>query len=241
VAAVAALAVAGLNVFCMHRQIATAIVERNQARAEREQESASRLQAQQQARSEHAAFQTATQALVMARDERDRAVAAAQARTDRAAKLLAAVTQTAAARDRATNELAKWQFGIVVDQVRPAIASLNALRAERDALTAEKSLLSVQIVKLENRLPYSEPDRLELPEGLKGSVVAADPRYEFVVLNIGEKQGVFEDGQMLETRNGKLVAKIKITRVDSDRSIANVMPGWNLVEVMEGDRVQLGR
>jgi hypothetical protein len=239
VVATAALTVAGLNVFWMHRQITTAITQRNQARAEREQESSARLQAQQQARNEHAALQNATQALAIASDERDKAVAAAQAKTDRAAKLVAAIRQTATDRDRATNELARWQMGITVDQVRPAIASLTALREEREALGQENALLTAKCEKLEWKLVYSEPDTLELPEGLKGKVVAVDPKYEFVVLDIGDKQGALEDGQMLETRNGKLVARIKITRVDSDRSIASVMPGWKLAEVMEGDQVQL--
>jgi hypothetical protein len=34
-----------------------------------------------------------------------------------------------------------------------------------------------------------------------------------------------------------LVAKVQIRSVQSDRSIANVMPGWKLSEVMEGDQV----
>jgi hypothetical protein len=244
VAAAAALTVAGLNVFWVHRQIATAITQRNQALAEREQESAAKLQAQQQARNEHSALQNIAQAPAVVRDECEKAVAAAQAETDRAAKLFAAMTQTAADRDRATNELAKWQMGIAVDQVRPAIASLKALREECAALSKKKMALTAQVAKMEARMDRDDlilGDALELPEGLKGSVVAVDPKYEFVVLNIGEKQGVFEDIPMLETRNGRLVAKIKITRVDSDRCIANVMPGWKLAEVMEGDRVQLDR
>jgi hypothetical protein len=244
VAAVAALTVAGLNVFCMHRQIAAAITERNQALVEREDESSARLQAQQQARNEHAAFETATQALASARDQRDKALAAAQAETDRAAKLVVAVRQTAADRDRATNELARSQMGITVDQVRPAIASLKALREDCEALGKKKMALTAQVAKMEARMQRDDlilGDVLELPEGLKGNVVAVDPKYEFVVLDIGDKQGAFEDGQMLETRNGKLVAKIKITRVDSDRSVASVVPGWKLAEAMEGDQVQLGR
>ncbi len=70
-------------------------------------------------------------------------------------------------------------------------------------------------------------------------MLVADPRYDFVVLDIGEKQGVLEDGKLLVNRNGKLIAKVKIKSVQADRCIANVMPGWKLGDVMEGDQVPL--
>ena len=40
---------------------------------------------------------------------------------------------------------------------------------------------------------------------------------------------------MLVNRNGKLVAKVIIRSMQKDRSIANVMPGWEVGAVMEGD------
>jgi hypothetical protein len=42
---------------------------------------------------------------------------------------------------------------------------------------------------------------------------------------------------LLVNRNGKLVAKVKVRSVQKDRAVANVMPGWQLGEVMEGDQV----
>ena len=41
----------------------------------------------------------------------------------------------------------------------------------------------------------------------------------------------------LVNRNGKLVAKVKVRSVQKDRCIANVLPGWQLGDVMEGDQV----
>ena len=76
-----------------------------------------------------------------------------------------------------------------------------------------------------------------MPAGLRGKVLVADPKFDFVVLNIGEKEQVVPYGRFLVSRNGKLVAKLKVQSVQPDRSIANVMPGWNLSEIMEGDEV----
>ena len=41
--------------------------------------------------------------------------------------------------------------------------------------------------------------------------------------------------EALVSRDGKLVAKVKVRAVERDRSIANVLPGWKLTDVYEGD------
>jgi hypothetical protein len=33
------------------------------------------------------------------------------------------------------------------------------------------------------------------------------------------------------------VAKVRVTKVEPNRSIANIMPDWKQAEVMEGDQV----
>jgi cell shape-determining protein MreC len=67
--------------------------------------------------------------------------------------------------------------------------------------------------------------------------MAVDPKWKFVVLNVGEEQGVIKDGELLVSRDGKLVAKIVVSNVQKDRSIANLVPGWQLGEIIEGDEV----
>jgi hypothetical protein len=57
------------------------------------------------------------------------------------------------------------------------------------------------------------------------------------VLDIGENQGVLEDGELLVSRDGKLVAKVVVRTIEKDRCIANIIPGWKLGEVIEGDQV----
>jgi hypothetical protein len=62
-----------------------------------------------------------------------------------------------------------------------------------------------------------------------------DPKFDFVVLDVGHDKGMLENGEMLVSRDGKLVAKVKVRAVERDRSIANVLPGWKLTDVYEGD------
>jgi hypothetical protein len=82
-----------------------------------------------------------------------------------------------------------------------------------------------------------EDATIKLPADLKGKILVVDPKWDFVVLNIGDNQGVIQDGELLVSRDGKLVAKVIVRTVEKDRSIANIVPGWKLGEVIEGDEV----
>jgi len=42
---------------------------------------------------------------------------------------------------------------------------------------------------------------------------------------------------LLVSRNNKLVAKVRVARVEPERSVANIVAGWKLDQVLEGDRV----
>ena len=82
------------------------------------------------------------------------------------------------------------------------------------------------------------PDPIvRLPADLHGKIVVVDPKWDFVVLNVGDDQGALEDGEMLVSRDGKLVAKVVIRSVQKDRCIANIVPGWKIGEMFEGDEV----
>jgi cell shape-determining protein MreC len=76
-----------------------------------------------------------------------------------------------------------------------------------------------------------------LPAGLKGVVMAVDPKYDFVVLNIGDDQGVKARGEMMVERKGRLLGKVKISSVEKNRSVASIMPEWKKGQIMEGDQV----
>ena len=80
-----------------------------------------------------------------------------------------------------------------------------------------------------------------LPVGLAGKVLVVDPKWSFVVLNIGEKQGAVRRGVLLVSRNSKLIGKVRISSTQAERSIANIMPGWKLGEIAEGDQVLYAR
>lgn len=108
------------------------------------------------------------------------------------------------------------------------------------AMDTENKVLNGKVRKLETELAkYLDPENyvVPLPKGLAGNVLVVDPKWEFVLLDIGEKQGVLKDGIMLVHREGKLVGKVRIKTVMPERSIANIMPGWKVTDIQEKDKV----
>ena len=143
-------------------------------------------------------------------------------------------------RDTAQQQLIIWEgIGIPPEQVKKVIADLKATQKERDVYVAENKTLLRENTKLNAKIDdLIGIDRpVPLPPGLKGNIVAVDPKYDFVVLDIGGNEGVLEKGEMLVNRGGKLVAKVRITSVNPERSIANILPEWRQAEVLEGDQV----
>jgi chaperonin cofactor prefoldin len=129
--------------------------------------------------------------------------------------------------------------GVTPAQILGMNQDLKKLEDNLATVNAENKVFVGQIAKLKNRLAiYETPEAfVYLPANLKGKVLVADPKWNFVVLSVGEDQGVMERGELLVNRNGKLVAKVIVRSVQKDRCVANVMPGWELSEVMEGDQV----
>jgi hypothetical protein len=178
--------------------------------------------------------------LANTKQERDTAVAEA-GNQKKAAQALDTALKDMTAKWKATDqELSAWgALGISVDQVRATVATNKELVTAMAQLGRANQLLQNQVTAKEEELAmYRDPDHsVPLPPDLVGKIVAVDPKYDFVVLNVGQRQGVLTHGQMLVSRDGKLVAKIRIKEVEPDRSIANMVPGWKLADVYEGDNV----
>jgi hypothetical protein len=162
------------------------------------------------------------------------------AQVKRADKLTEDLTKTRQERDAAQADLAAYKAtGVSPQQILGMNAKVKGLQDELAVAGTENKVLLQKVKKLENELAvYRDPNFfVPLPANLKGKVLVADPKWNFVVLNVGEDQGVLERGELLVNRNGKLVAKVVVRGVQKDRCIANVVPGWELGEVMEGDLV----
>jgi cell shape-determining protein MreC len=72
--------------------------------------------------------------------------------------------------------------------------------------------------------------------GLTGRILAYNPGWNFVVLNIGDKAGLKPGVQMVVTRGGAMIGKLRVTTVEPSTAIADVLPGT----IARGEDVQPG-
>jgi hypothetical protein len=153
--------------------------------------------------------------------------------------LTAKLEKTTAERDDAQQQLARWSGLPDPALIRGIIADLEKALKAKEALIGENKLLAAKVTEWENRWDnfFHDTRDVLLPTGLRGKIIAVDPKYDFVVLNIGEDQGVKERGVMMVDRDGKLLGKVRIKSVSKDRCVANILPDWKRGEVMEGDEV----
>lgn len=156
------------------------------------------------------------------------------------ASLKGSLEKTTKERDDARSELAAYQYtGLKPEEI---VAIKKSYKGLEDQIAEDKVVingLNKKVDKLETRLAvFENPDKPVLLRGdLRGKVLVTDPKWNFVVLSVGEDQGVKEQGELLVNRNGRLVAKVKVRSVQKDRCVANILPGWQLGDVLEGDLV----
>ena len=242
IAIVASLATAGISFLKVKEKIITLKDERDKERTDKEIAQRDLGNTRKDLATAKKDLDKTKADLATTTSERNAAVteaANAKKLSEDVSKKLAKATED---RDKFDQELSQYKVVGTVAQVGAALADAKGLRNDRTNLVTTIVNLGRELTVATNKLYQltgGEHDVI-LPPELRGSVVVVDPKYEFVVLNVGGDNGLKENGVLLVNRNGKLVAKLKVRSVQPDRAIANVLPGWKLGEVMEGDSVLPG-
>jgi hypothetical protein len=225
----------------VREKITTLTTERDETKARLDTVEKSERSLKTETKNLRGQLETTTAALTETTNQLAQAQAKAQEQQTRADRAAAELTAVTGERNVAQQELSQWRlFEMTPEQIRNNLARLRQLERERDTLVADNQALDRRRHELESRLKRYEGDRevdIELPVSAKGNVVAVDPKYDFVILNIGRAQGLVENAKLLVNRDGKLIGQVKVTSVQDNRAIANVLPDWKQEEVMEGDQV----
>lgn len=206
------------------------------------QTTAAKTKAEAEAKTAKAAAEATAKELANTKTERDSFQEESQKQTVRADKLQNDLTGVTKQRNEAQQELAQWQaLSVRPDQVKALQADLKKAGEERDEIAILKKGVEKQLAKTEAELAKYTKDKekvVEMP-GLKGSVVAADGQWSFVVLDVGEASGAKEGGIVMVRRGDKLIGKAKIITVETNRSVANLLADWKQgdVAVAAGDSV----
>ena len=198
--------------------------------------------AQSEAKTYKAGKEVAERDLAETKVALEASTAKATEQETRANKLTGDLAKASSERNDARNELAQWlALGVKPSDVTNLKIGKKTAEDERDNLAAEKIVFLRKIQTIQAHLDqYVNPDKeVVLPTGLAGHVIAVDPKWNFVLLDIGSNAGVLERGQMKVHRHGKFISKVRIVSVEATTAIANVMSDWRQVDqnVAEGDSV----
>jgi Tfp pilus assembly protein FimV len=131
-------------------------------------------------------------------------------------------------------------------------SQLDDLRRQLDSAEKEKAFLAEKIQDNQGRSgqPKETKKRRETastqPEtvsshraGVHGTVLAYNQAYNFVVLNLGARNGVETNSEMLVLRDGTLIGKIRISSVEPATAIGDIISNSVArgVQVQPGDSV----
>jgi hypothetical protein len=123
-------------------------------------------------------------------------------------------------------------------------AQLEETRQQLDSAEREKSLRSEKIHGGQERSPQVIEERRQRRNvisepGLRGTVMAVNQAYNFVVLNLGARQGVEINSEMLVVRGGTLIGKIRVSSVEPATAIGDMISSSlpRGVQVQPGDNV----
>ena len=158
--------------------------------------------------------------------ERDSTVA--QQKTDLAAKdariseLETKASQTAQPTNGPSEELKKQ-----LEEKEILTSSLQAKLKDQDS----------QLASLKEREAQRKAKTLRI--GLEGKILAVNSSWNFVVLSLGDRNGVVNGAELLIKRGSQLIGKVRITSVEPSTSIADIVPNSirGSLAVQPGDSV----
>lgn len=119
---------------------------------------------------------------------------------------------------------------------------LEETRRQLDNAEREKQLLADRIRTQERSAePEVSKTRRAAPQapGVRGTVLAVNQAYNFVVLNLGGRQGLESNSEMLVLRNGTVIGKIRLSSVEPATAIGDIISSSLArgVQVQPGDTV----
>lgn len=123
-------------------------------------------------------------------------------------------------------------------------AQLEETRTQLAAAEREKMLLLNKIHGAQERSPQLEDEKKQRDTaakrtGIHGTILAVNQAYNFVVLNLGGRQGVELNAEMLVIRNGAFIGKIRVSSVEPFTAIGDIITSSLArgVQVQPGDIV----
>ncbi|HZR04865.1 MAG TPA: hypothetical protein VFA61_03440 [Candidatus Udaeobacter sp.] len=171
-----------------------------------------------------------------------------QAKLDENQKETASVQKPAEEAEKNPNASSIESPGAAASPATDLQSQVDDLRRQLDSAEKEKAFLSEKLQDMQGRAeqPKEGKKRREAVRetasrrtGLRGTILAVNQAYNFVVLNLGARHGVESNAEMLVLRDGALVGKIRISSVEPATSIGDIITNSLArgAQIQPGDRV----
>lgn len=137
-------------------------------------------------------------------------------------------------------KLAVTELEKVKAEYTTAAAKVQSTEAENAELKVAVTSASDRIKELESRPQAQQVAKRGVnPMTIQGKIVAVNPGWNFVLLNIGDEQGVLANAPLLVIRGNTPIARLRVTSVEPATSVADVIPNSAArgVSVQPGDKV----
>jgi hypothetical protein len=172
-----------------------------------------------------------------------------QAKLDASQQEIATLQKRA---DEAGKPAAPDSPSVAATQTADLQSQVDDLRRQLESAEKEKVFLSEKLQETQERpaQPRDAKKRRETAStqretvsphraGVRGAVLAYNQAYNFVVLNLGARNGVESNSEMLVLRDGTLIGKIRISSVEPATAIGDIMTNSLArgVQVQPGDTV----
>jgi len=108
--------------------------------------------------------------------------------------------------------------------------------SENKLLANAKLKIEEELKKLRTEIEMTRPGSTK-SVALSGKIVAVNPTWNFVILDLGKNDSVVEGLTMVIYRGDKMIGKLKTVTVDAQTSVADVLPGTPASAIEVGDQV----
>lgn len=240
VAIIAGLAAGALSFIKVKEKIDTVVTERNEWNGKYVKTDAELTSTKGELAKTEKELTKTKDTLAKTEQERAAAVAEAETQVKKATELADKLNTTVRERDDARANLAAYEAtGYKPEQIASMGKQIRAAQEALEVSIQEKRIIQRTLEKTVAELEWLRGTNtvITMRSDLKGKILVTDPKWDFVVLNVGEDEGAKLHGELLVSRDGKLVAKVIISEVQKGRCVANLVPGWKLGDVTEGDQV----
>ena len=121
-------------------------------------------------------------------------------------------------------------------QINDLSEKAKVAEGEQKLLSAAKEKAEVELKKLREQVEMTKPGGTK-SMSLSGRILAVNPTWNFVILDLGKNDQRVEGLTMVIYRGEKMIGRIKTVTVDAQTSVADVLPGTPATAIEVGDQV----